>query len=217
MKKAISLILAAALLLSLTACSGKQSGGDTSQEKTQDASVSTGGGFQEENSSEYNNSDDGINVDSGFLNVTITVPASFLGEDFSQEDVEQAVQEGGYKSGTLNEDGSVTYVMSKSKHQELMSRIRESIDSSLAEMAGSESYPDIVSVTANDNYTQYIVKLSADEVSIEMSFLPLEFYIFSGMYHAFNGTEAENINIQFMNEAGDILEESNSSDLESQD
>lgn len=57
----------------------------------------------------------------------------------------------GYKSGTLNGDGSVTYVMNKDQHNELMKGIKESIDSSMAEMIGSESTPNITDVQANSS------------------------------------------------------------------
>ncbi len=77
-----------------------------------------------------------VDVDKGLFNVTITVPKDFIG-DTTQEDIDKSVKEKGYKSGTLNDDGSVTYVMNKEQHNELMKGIKESIDNSLAEMIGS--------------------------------------------------------------------------------
>lgn len=96
-----------------------------------------------------------------------------------------------------------------------MEELRQGIDDGLKEMENSEEYPNIVSVTANSDYTQFIVTLDSDEVGMETAFLPLVFYISGGMYHAFNGTQPENINIQFVNEAtGEVLQESNSKDMQ---
>lgn len=218
MKRLLALILAAALTLSLAACGSGGTNEDPNNDSTPQASSkpeNTPPQDSESPSDSSQNEDEQIDVDSGLFNVTITVPASFMDEGVTQEQLTEQAKEAGYKSITLNEDGSATYVMSKAKHQEMIDGIRQSIDESLKEMENSEAYPNLVSATANSDYTQYIVTLNAEEVSAEYALLPLGLYIFSGMYHAFNGTQPENINIQFVSEAtGEVLEEFNSSEME---
>lgn len=217
MKRIVCLILSLSLLLSLCACGS----GDTPPEQSSPAPESSAPVEQESPAPASSApvetdepANEGIDVDSGLFNVTLTIPASFLAEGTTQEQLTEEARENGYKSITLNEDGSATYVMSKAKHQEMVDEIKQSIDESLDEMVSSESYPNIVSVTTNSDYSQYIVTLNTDEVSMETAFLPMAFYLFSGMYHAFNGTQVENVNIQFVNEAGELLEESNSNDMQ---
>lgn len=218
MKRLLAFILVAALTLSLAACG---SGGtnenpiDDSTPQTSSEPENTQPQDSESPSDSSQNTDGQIDVDSGLFNVTITVPATFMDEGVTQEQLTEQAKEAGYKFISLNEDGSATYVMSKAKHQEMMDGIRQSIDESLKQMENSETYPNLASASANSDYTQYIVALNAEEVSAEYAFLPLGFYLFSGMYHAFNGTQPENINIQFVSAAtGEVLEEYNSSEME---
>ena len=157
---------------------------------------------------------DNVSVDSGLFDVTLTIPVDFVEEDMTQEKLDQVAAESGYQSATLNADGSITYVMTKAQHNKMMEGIRESIDESLSSMGNSDDYPGMVSVKANDDYTKFTVTMSTDEVGMESSFAVMMFYISSGMYHVFNGTEVDNVNVQYVKEGtGEILQESNSSDM----
>ena len=155
-----------------------------------------------------------VDVDAGLFNVTITVPADFLDEGVTQENLDEQAKEKGFKSITLNDDGSATYVMTKAQHEEMMDGIRQSIDGSLLEMASSEDYPSVVSIDANEDYTEYKITVNAEEVGLQESFLVLSLYVFGGMYHVFNGTDPGNINVQYVNETtGAVIQEANSDDM----
>lgn len=156
---------------------------------------------------------DGLEVDQNIFDVSITIPADFLDEGLTQEELNEEASEAGYKSATLNEDGSATYIMTKAQHKEMMNGIRESIDQALDEMIDPESYPSFVEITANDDYSHFTVKTTATELGLTESFSVLAFYVYGGMYHAFNGTQIDNIAVTFINaETGDIIEGANSSD-----
>ena len=99
-----------------------------------------------------------ISVNENLFDVEITVPADFVGET-TQEELNQQAQENDIHSITLNEDGSATYVMSKSQHASLLEDLAASINDSLAEMVGSEEFPTITAVKANDNFTSFTVCL----------------------------------------------------------
>lgn len=155
-----------------------------------------------------------VDVDAGLFNVTITVPADFLDEGVTQENLDEQAKEKGFKSITLNDDGSATYIMTKAQHEEMMDGIRQSIDESLLEMANSEDYPSVVSIDANEDYTEYKITVNAEDVGLQESFLVLSLYVFGGMYHVFNGTEPGNINVQYVNETtGAVIQEANSDDM----
>lgn len=153
-------------------------------------------------------------VEKGLFDVTVTIPADFLDDGITQEQLDAQAKANGYKSITLNEDGSATYVMTKAQHKEMMDGIKQSIDESLSDMAGSADYPDVVSIDANDDYTKYKIVLNKDELGLQESFLVMGLYVFSGMYHIFNGTEVGNVNIQYVNEAtGSVIQEVNSDNI----
>lgn len=214
MKKILCIILSFSLLASLCACGSKNSG------PTEPSNIPT---EADDHSSEVNESSDDemgigsigdVGVESGLFDVTITVPADFLDEGITQEDLDAQAKDRGFKSITLNDDGSATYIMTKAQHKEMMDGIKQSIDDSLSEMVGSEDYPSIVSIETNDDYTEYKIVVNTEDVGLAESFLVMGFYIFSGMYHVFNGTEPGNINVQYINETtGSVIQEANSDDM----
>lgn len=157
----------------------------------------------------------GVDVDPGLFSVTLTIPSDYIDAGTTQESLDATAKEEGYKSATLNSDGSVTYIMTKAQHREMMSGISQGINDSLAEIANSEEYPTIKKIEANSDYTQYKVYLSSDKVGVSESMATFGLYIFSGTYHIFNGTEPGNVNIQFINEAtGEVIESANSRDMQ---
>jgi len=197
MKKTIFFALSIIICLSLAGCGGSSN----------DAQQNTEGDSE-------NKETQSIEVDEGLLNVEITVPADFLEEGTTQETLDETAKEEGIKSITLNDDGSATYIMSKSKHDEMMAGIRESIDESMAEMIDPETYPTFVEVTSNDDYTHFTVKLSTNEVGISESVSVLGFYVLGGLYNAFNGTPVDDVTVSFVNaDTGDIIQEAHSSEM----
>ena len=197
MKKTIFFALSIIICLSLVGCGG--SSNDTQQN------------IEEDSKSEETQS---IEVDEGLLNVEITVPPDFLEEGTTQETLDETAKEEGIKSITLNDDGSATYIMSKSKHDEMMAGILESIDESMAEMIDPETYPTFVEVTSNDDYTHFTVKLSSNEVGLSESISVLGFYMLGGLYNAFNGTPVDDVTVSFVNaDTGDIIQEAHSSEM----
>ena len=197
MKKTIFFALSIIICLSLVGCGG--SSNDTQQN------------IEEDSKSEETQS---IEVDEGQLNVEITVPPDFLEEGTTQENLDETAKEEGIKSITLHDDGSATYIMSKSKHDEMMAGIRESIDESMAEMIDPETYPTFVEVTSNDDYTHFTVKLSSNEVGLSESISVLGFYMLGGLYNAFNGTPVDDVTVSFVNaDTGDIIQEAHSSEM----
>lgn len=211
MRKILCFILAVALVLSMSACGG---------DKPSDQLAGSANPAEEEPSEEENGEIEGlerigdIDVDSGLFNVKITIPADFLEEGTTQERLDQQAKDNGYKSITLNDDGSATYVMTKAQHDQMMGGIKQSIDQSISELVGSDDNPNIVSIESNSDYTQYKVTINTEEVGLSEGIIAMGLYIYSGMYHVFNGTEPGNINIQYINEStGKVIEESNSSDI----
>ena len=159
-----------------------------------------------------------VEVDEGLFDVTITLPADYIDEGTTQEDLDKTAEEKGYQSAILNEDGSVTYVMTKAQHQELLEDTKQSIDEAIAEIAESEDYPSITDITANDDYTNFTVTTNHEELDMSESFLVLGLYIYGGMYAVYSGEEVDNIHVDFVNsETGEIITSSDSSEMGTDD
>lgn len=147
----------------------------------------------------------------GSPDVEITLPASFFEEGTTQESID-AVNDGKFKSAVLNEDGSVTYVLTASQHKELMDGLKTQMQSSFDELIADDTY-SINSVTPNSDYTEFKVELSTDTLSFVDSISVMAFYSFGAMYNMCNGTPAENISVVFVNPNGDVIQTANSSDM----
>ena len=228
MRKTALLIATALLTATLTACSGNggtsATGGSTASNETSNAEQQTEGASatttedKAQNAGQASTGDVDIDVDKGLLNVEITIPAEtaeYYGFNFeSQEEADAYAKEQGFKSATLGEDGSVTIVMSRSQHKKTMEGLSKTIDEALQEMIGSEDYPNITAVEHNDNYTSFTVTTKSEELGFNESFSVLSFYIYGGMYNSFNGTPADNIHVDFINEAsGEVIDSFDSENM----
>lgn len=222
MRKTALLIATALLTAALTACSGNTgTAGSSAANAEQQEVAASDATVENQNASQASTTeeDSGIDVDKGLLNVEITIPADaaeFYGFKFeSQEDADAYAKEQGFKSVTLGDDGSVSLVMSKSQHKKLMEELNKTIDEAFQEMIGSEDYPNITAVEHNDNYTEIKVTTESEELSLNESFSTLAFYIYGGMYNAFNGTPVDNIHIDFINEAsGEVIDSFDSENMD---
>ena len=224
MRTRLALMMAMIVMaVSLAACGGKKENSEPAAPK-QDTNVEAEADHEATEENEVTtepeeqaadsgsaSTNKGIEVDEGLLNVEINISAEsaeFYGIKFeSQEEADNYAKEQGFKSVTLNDDGSVTFIMSKSKHKELMKGLNESFEQALQEMIESEQYPDIVAIEHNDNYSEFKVTTRSEELSFNESFSVMAFYMYGGMYNSFNGTEIDNVHVDFINEAsGEVID-----------
>ena len=207
MRRISALVIACAMILSLTGC-----GGGTSSAGASSVSVAA-------SSSSVASSDAGsVSKDEGLFNVTIVYPADYV-SGATQEQLDQEVAEsgGGIQSATLNEDGTATYVMSKAYHDKLLQDMADNINSELNAMVGSEDYPNITAVEATDDFTSFTITTTSTELSMDEAFSVLSLYFYGGMYGIVSGEQPENIHVDFVNaDTGEIIESSDSSDAGSE-
>ncbi len=223
MKKALVIILTLAICLSaLSGCGSQVEKAKPEALKSTNTEAEKGAEPKAEETTDT--SDNGmkelevlgdVNVDKGLFNVTLNIPRDYVGET-TQKELDELAKEKGFKSITLNSDGSASYVMNKAQHEELLSGIRDSINSSLQEMVGSEEYPNITKIEANEDFTSFTVTTKNQEPDFAESFGILALYMYGGMYGVFSGEKPENVHVDFVNAAsGEVISSSNSKDIES--
>lgn len=132
-----------------------------------------------------------VNVDKGLFNVEVTLPASF----FEGEDIDQVIanaKEEGIGEATANEDGSITYKMSKSQHKEMLAEIKAGMVESVEETKNSEDFQSIKDITYNDSFSEFtlVVDKAAYENSFD-GFAALGLGMAGAYYQIFNGVDAE--------------------------
>jgi len=114
--------------------------------------------------------------------VEITLPAELV-SDITQQQLDEAVEkEEGFISGTINEDGSVTYVMTGEKYLEAVKSMQQSIEDSLQKTLDDPNCPHIKSISHSEDYSEYTVMCSSDDLNMSESMLALQLYMTSGMY-----------------------------------
>ena len=213
-KKFIALLICTSIIF--TGCeSATSASSDNQEEETTNAesedSSSDEGSEEVEESSDLDSLGD-IEVDDDLFDVTITIPADYVSST-TQAELDAEVAEVGCKA-TLNDDGSATYVMTKKQHKKLMDDIATNINDSLNKMVGSEDYPNITSVTANSDFTEFTVTTKNAEPDMSESFAVMSFYMFGGLYHIFNGTTVDNIHVDYVNaDSEEVISSADSSDM----
>ena len=152
-----------------------------------------------------------IETVNGFLTVSITMPKDFVGEDITQEALDEKAGER-YVSARLNEDGSVTYKLTKKQHKDMMGEIVASIDESLQGMVDGTDY-SFTEIKHNDDYTVFDVTAGGDELGLTDSFATLAFYMYGGMYGIFTGKTPEKVIVNFYNPNGELISTADSSNM----
>ena len=210
MKRVLALLTALVMGLSLAACKGAPSAPTSSAAPS---SAASGAASEDAPGASQSSSTGGLEVEENLFDVEITLPADLVGETTQEELEAQSIASGVY-SVTLNEDGSATYVMSKAQHAQLLKDMADSIHQSLAEMVGSENYPNVTDISANDDFTVFTVTTTSTELTIQESFSVIGYYLYGGLYGAFAGEEPANIHVDFVNaDTGDIIFSADSSDM----
>lgn len=204
--KKIIIILLVAVTFVLSACGSSENSNNMNTEKS----------FSEE-SSEKEIADieaiGDIEVEENLFTVELTIPADYIGET-TQDELNVIASENGFKSATLNADGSATYIMTKAQHKEMMEETAADINESLQELVGSEEYPNFTKIEANKDFTTFVITTSSSELNMTEAFSIVVFYMYGGMYNIFNGTPVENIHVEFINaETGEIISESDSNSI----
>lgn len=176
MKKFLSLLLAALMLLSMAACGGATD----SENKNNPGSTENSGS---------------VAVDKGLLTVDVTMAASFF-EDMTAEEIKAEAEENGYSSCTVNPDGSVTYTMTKAKHKEMLDDLKSGIEETIAGcLEGEDKVASFVSIEHADDYSRFDVCVDPAEYSLWDNLYALAFYLSGAYYQAFTGVASDKIDV----------------------
>ena len=197
MKRMVALTAAAALALSLAAC-GSAPGTGTAATPTE-APAPTAEPTTEDN----------------LFDVTLTLPADYA-SDITAEEIAQQVADGKVHTGVLNDDGSVTYTMSKAQHAALLESIAAELRSTLDDMIGSTDYPNLTRIETNDDFTDFTVYTTTQPGAVGLSdeMSVLIYYTCGKMYGIVSGQEPGNIHVDILNaESGELVSSHDSKDF----
>lgn len=165
-------------------------------------SACSGNGEEEVESTKENETDEdgSVDVDKGLLNVEVTIPSSFLeGED--KEEVIAEAEDAGVSEVEENDDGSLTYKMSKSTHKEMMGEIKTSIQETIDEIVNDEDYASIEDITANDSFSKFTLSVNQEEYENSLDGLATFSLAVSALYYQlFDGVDADDYDVEILME-----------------
>lgn len=193
MKRILAILLALSMLLCMAAC------GKTEAEPGADAAwdeLETQGKIQTENGVQF---------------VTVTIPADFIGDGVTQESLDGNAGKA-YISAAKNEDGSVTYKLTKQQHKVMLDEYVKQIEDALQEIAEDPDY-NFKGIAYSEDFSEFNVYLSTEELGLSESFMVLAFYMYGGMYAVFAGRSLGDITVHYYNVSGKLVSTSHSSEI----
>lgn len=125
--------------------------------------------------------------------IEITLPASFFEE--GDIDTEQ-IKEQGVSEVNVNDDGSVTYTMSKEKHAEILNEMENNIKDQIEEIKNDETIASIKDIMYNQSFSELTV--IADQEKFENSFdgfVVFALALSAIYYQIFNGEDPNNYKV----------------------
>lgn len=128
--------------------------------------------------------------------VEITMPADLFANQ-SEEEIRANASQEGVDDVKFNDDGTVTYVMTKESHEKVVSDMEASVQEIMEELKASEEYPSIKNVTQRDDYQQF--DLTVDQAAYEEGYDSMALFglaLAVPLYHMFKG-EGQDTKITF--------------------
>ncbi|MGP4074744.1 hypothetical protein [Halobacillus sp. K22] len=180
------------LLLGLLVACSSNSEGKTNEEAN---SKSEASGSEENETSEESETGESVEVDEGLMNVEVTLPSSMV-EGESMDVITEEAKEQGVKKVTKNDNGSVTYKMSKSAHQDLLEEVKAGMEESITETKNDENFASIKDITHNNNFTEFtmIVDRETYENSMDV-FATMSLGMSGMMYQVFEGKNEDEYSV----------------------
>jgi len=136
-----------------------------------------------------------IGVDKNLLTVELIFPASYF-EDLNANtfDSEAYIKENDFLSAKVQEDGSVSVLMTKSRHEELLNELSVSINSTITDYKNSLAYPYIKDIEHNEDYSSFTMKVNRKGYESDICFAETTLVINVAFYHMIAGIDTK---IQF--------------------
>lgn len=167
MKKAIFLFICAGGVLAFLAGCGDGSG------KTPDNMESTG---------VAEISGDAEASGAALPDAEITIPAGLVGSEMPGEIVPH-----------VDENSSnVTYSLSGEERSDIVRQVSHDLGESIAiVLSDKDHYPHIVSISPDENYTEFVIELEDGQINAYEAMLAMSFYIVGNKYQIYNGVPVQ--------------------------
>lgn len=146
--------------------------------------------------------------------VTVVIPTVYESVT-TQEEAEAIRKENGYESAILNEDGSLTIVMSREQHDEMLDQFKKSVDEGIDGIIHTVEDSAIEKIEYNDDYSIFTVTVSGDELGLAERQAADELVMYGTLYHIYSGNDADHIQVDYLSSGtGEVIETADSGSLD---
>ena len=218
MKKTLALLLALLLLFSLAACSGEKttpapatdapaSGApetaapetaapaEGTEQPDEGSAAPTPGAEEGETQPEATQAPDGQDEEI----VTITMSPDFFDTEATEEELKASALEEGFLDAKLNEDGTLTYTMTRAKQQELLTTLMEGLETGIQEMTeGEEAVPSFKRIEYTDDLSSFDIFIDPEQYGDFDAFYALTLAFYGATYQAFSGNTEADSRVRFV-------------------
>ena len=218
MKKTLALLLALLLLFSLAACSGEKttpapatdapaSGApetaapetaapaEGTEQPDEGSAAPTPGADGGETQPEATQAPDGQDEEI----VTITMSPDFFDTEATEEELKATALEEGFLDAKLNEDGTLTYTMTRAKQQELLTTLMEGLETGIQEMTeGEEAVPSFKRIEHTDDLSSFDIFIDPEQFGDFDAFYALTLAFYGATYQAFSGNTDADSRVRFV-------------------
>lgn len=141
----------------------------------------------------------------------ITLPAGLAGDEVSDAQITN-----------VDEDtGNITYSLSGNERSDIISQLAGEITESISVILDDKDhYPNITSITPNDDYTEFTITLADGNINVYESMLVMSFYIVGDKYQIYNGVNSEEAVtiVRYIDSAtGAVISETDSTSMKNTD
>ena len=187
MKKTLAILLALLLLLSLTACGSKNETTTNTPGEGSTGSAPSGTLPTKAPAQEATPAPSPAPTPEPPEMVSITIPAGYVDSDMSEAEIIAQAQEEGMEA-VINEDGSVTYTMTKEQHAQIMSDMTEEFEELLKELTvGEEAVASFTEIRHDADYSDFDIMLDAEKYDEWDAFYALSLVMYAGAYRIYAG------------------------------
>lgn len=163
-----------------------------------------------------------ITIPAGLVGTELSNPnqeASSEAEETTSADSDTADEESSKEiSYTQNDDGTITYSLSGDQRTTLVNELSAEITQSIQTILDQDDYyPDIVSITPNEDGTVFTIALANGQMNTYESMLVLSFYTVGDKYQLYKGIPADQVKttVIYTNfSTGEIISQTDSTSMD---
>lgn len=127
----------------------------------------------------------------------ITIPATLVKNDDADIDdlLDEAVNKG-IKEVIRNDDGSLTFKMSKSRYEKLMGEIREEIQETMLDIKTDDDFVSIREIEADESFSQFTMKVDREAFENSLDgFAAIALAMQGMMYQVFDEVDEDELQV----------------------